>query len=39
MPETVQVKPADLLIDEVNPRLAEPNIGQRVTCPPKTVPV
>jgi len=29
MPETVQVKPADLLIDEVNPRLAEPNIGQR----------
>lgn len=27
--ETVPVKPADLLIDEVNPRLAEPNIGQR----------
>lgn len=29
MPDTVPVKPADLLIDEVNPRLAEPNIGQR----------
>ncbi len=29
MPESIQVKPADLLIDEVNPRLAEPNAGQR----------
>jgi len=29
MADTVQVRPADLLIDEVNPRLAEPNIGQR----------
>lgn len=29
MPEIVQVKPADLLIDEINPRLAEPNPGQR----------
>lgn len=29
MADTVLVRPADLLIDEVNPRLAEPNIGQR----------
>ena len=28
MPETVSVKPADLLIDEENPRLSEPNAGQ-----------
>jgi len=29
MPETLPIKPADLLIDEENPRLADPNTGQR----------
>ena len=29
MPETTPIRPADLLIDEINPRLAEPNVGQR----------
>jgi hypothetical protein len=29
MPEVIEVRPADLLIDEMNPRLAEPNVGQR----------
>jgi hypothetical protein len=29
MPETVPIRPADLLIDEQNPRLAQPNVGQR----------
>jgi hypothetical protein len=28
MPETVPVRPADLLIDEQNPRIAQPNTGQ-----------
>ena len=29
MPEIVYVRPADLLINEENPRLSEPNSGQR----------
>ncbi len=29
MPEIIDIRPADLLIDEVNPRLFDPNIGQR----------
>jgi hypothetical protein len=29
MLDTVPVRPADLLIDEVNPRLDKPNVGQR----------
>ena len=29
MAEILEIRPADLLIDEVNPRLAEPNVGQR----------
>ncbi len=29
MPDAVSVRPADLLIDEVNPRLDKPNVGQR----------
>jgi hypothetical protein len=29
MSEVLEIKPADLLIDEMNPRLAEPNAGQR----------
>jgi len=29
MSESLEIRPADLLIDEVNPRLAEPNTGQR----------
>ena len=28
MPDTVPIKPADLLIDEENPRISEPNAGQ-----------
>lgn len=28
MPETVPIRPADLLIDEENPRISEPNAGQ-----------
>jgi hypothetical protein len=28
MPETVPIRPADLLIDEQNPRIAQPNTGQ-----------
>ncbi len=28
MPETIAIKPADLLIDEENPRLSQPNVGQ-----------
>jgi hypothetical protein len=28
MPETVPIRPSDLLIDEENPRLADPNVGQ-----------
>jgi hypothetical protein len=28
MPETIPIRPADLLIDEENPRLSEPNAGQ-----------
>ena len=29
MSEVIAIRPADLLIDEINPRLAEPNVGQR----------
>ena len=29
MSETMSIRPADLLIDEENPRLSQPNIGQR----------
>src|ERR1700681_3291128 len=29
MPDMLPIRPADLLIDEVNPRLALPNVGQR----------
>ena len=29
MLDTLPIRPADLLIDEINPRLAEPNVGQR----------
>ena len=29
MAETVQVPPADLLIDEGNPRISQPNTGQQ----------
>jgi hypothetical protein len=28
MPETIPIKPADLLIDEQNPRISQPNAGQ-----------
>jgi hypothetical protein len=28
MPETIPLRPSDLLIDEENPRLADPNVGQ-----------
>jgi hypothetical protein len=28
MPEIIQIKPADLLIDEQNPRISQPNAGQ-----------
>lgn len=28
MPETIAIRPADLLIDEENPRLVQPNVGQ-----------
>lgn len=30
MPEILMVRPADLLVDEENPRLSEPNAGQRI---------
>jgi hypothetical protein len=29
MPDTIPIRPADLLIDEQNPRLSQPNVGQR----------
>ncbi len=29
MPEKISIRPVDLLIDEQNPRLAKPNVGQR----------
>lgn len=28
MPETIPIRPADLLIDEENPRISQPNVGQ-----------
>jgi hypothetical protein len=28
MPQTVSIRPADLLIDEQNPRISQPNVGQ-----------
>ena len=28
MPETLPIRPADLLIDEENPRISQPNAGQ-----------
>jgi hypothetical protein len=28
MPETIPLRPADLLIDEENPRISQPNVGQ-----------
>lgn len=28
MPESIAIKPADLLIDEENPRISQPNVGQ-----------